>query len=242
MQEIGVELRHDIVVRNAKRAWCGSDLTHLDEALTGLPSGWNPADGKAITFADVETSAPGDKTGGVTDPDNTITMYAHGLGSGGYMDTCPSLKGLTAHKHSIRHEIGHTIHNRMRAKADELFAALDWHEYSPANKIHRESLAKETALDGEKLDKFLEAIKGKRIVRNGRTFFRHPQSGLAHSFGKPAEVPETHEFDYAYWSQSEYFAEIYSYLVDDPALMKSRLSEKQLGWWKDKVFGGTLPA
>jgi hypothetical protein len=238
LQELGIELRHDVVIKAGSAGWLADDLLHVDAALTGMPGDWNPAAGKAITFAEV--TDPADTTGGETDVDNVITMHRRGMRSKDYKDDCPGLKGLTTHQHSIRHEIGHTVHNRMRAKADELFTMLDWHEFVPSLAEHRKGLEKDTGLSGAELDAFVAKLTKKRTVHKGRTYFKS-DAGLVHSLGKPTELPDEKEFDYAYWSQSEYFPEIYSYLIDAPALMKAKLSQKQLDWWKDNVFGGTLP-
>ena len=238
--ELGLELTHDVIVRAGEAGWSTDDLSHVDEALSGLPSGWNPGTGNAITFAPVDEEAK-DDTGGVTDVDNVITMHRRGMRGKDYKDDCPALKGLTTHKQSIRHEIGHTIHNRMRATADKLFALLDWKEYSLGNDLHRQALQTETGLDDTKFASFLAGLSKSRKVQGKRTYMK-AASGLVHSFGKPAELPEGKEFDYAYWSQSEYFPEIYAYLINAPALMASKLSKAQLDWWRDNIFGGTLPA
>jgi len=237
-QELGVELTHDVVVKAGGSGWFGDDLGHLGDALTGMPAGWNPDDGAPITFSYAQ-SADGDMTGGVTDKSD-ITMYSRGMRGGDYKTDCPSLKGLTTHRHSIRHEIGHTVHNRMLTKAQTLFEQLDWHEYVPSMPEHRKGLAKDTGLADAELDAFVAGLTTTRKLHKGRAYLRSA-AGLVHSLGKPAELPTGHEFDYAYWSQSEYFAEIYSYLIDAPALMKAKLSDHQLAWWKDNVFGGTLP-
>jgi hypothetical protein len=238
-KELGVELSQDVVVKAGDAGWSTDDLGHVEDALKGLPGGWNPAGGKAITFAEVIDAA--DDTGGETDPDNTITMHRRGMGTKDYKDDCPSLKGLTRHQHSVRHEIGHTVHNRMRATADKLFQQLDWKEYAPANTLHRADLAAETGLEGAGLDAWIAGLGTTRTKKGNRTYMK-AGSGLVHSFGKPDVLPTGHEWGYAYWSQSEYFAEVYSYLVDRPAFVAGALKKDQLDWWKDNVFGGTLPS
>jgi hypothetical protein len=234
LQELGIELRRDVVIRSGSAGWLDQDLSHVDDALTGMPGDWNPATGKTIKFAEVDRSDPADLEGGHTDPDNTITMKTRGMGSEDYKASCPALKGLTRHKQSIRHELGHTVHFRMLTKARELFELMEWREFPPASP----DLAAEL---GDSAAAFLKTLGSTRLVRGKRTYFKSP-NGLVHSLGKPAELPDGHEFDYARWSQSEYFAEIYAYLINEPALMQSKLSQKQLDWWKDNVFGGTLPA
>ena len=241
--ELGVELTHDVVVRAGNAGWFSDDIGHVGDALTGMPAGWNPESGKAITFAEITDST--DDTGGETDQDNVITMHRRGMRSKDYKDDCPALKGLTTHRHSIRHEIGHTVHNGMLLKAQKLFEEMDWHEYAPVlvtqkDSEHRKGLLKDTGLKDDELDAWVAKLSKNRIVLKGRTYFR--SQAMIHSVGKPSELPEGKEFDYAYWSQSEYFAEIYSYLIDAPALMASKLTKKQLDWWKDNVFGGTLPS
>jgi hypothetical protein len=238
-KELGIELTHDVVVKAGSAGWFSDDIGHIGDALTGMPAGWNPESGKAITFAEIVDST--DDTGGETEVDNTITMHRRGMRSKDYKDDCPALKGLSTHQHSIRHEIGHTVHNRMRSKADELFTKLDWKEYAPANALHRADLAKEAGVAEDKLDGWIAGLGTTRTKKGSRTFMK-AKSGLVHSFGKPDELPAGHEWDYAYWSQSEYFAEVYSYFVDRPAFVAGALKKSQLDWWKDNVFGGTLPA
>lgn len=240
--------------------WSKGDITMLEKSLEGIPADATRGNPHAVTFlrGDFEVGAggaPDRRMGGITSgtaPE--ITMFDRGMTGSQWGEVeAPNVR-QPAHVHTPRHELGHVVQQRLtNAEKEQLFTTImRWEMYplaflaneagDPQTPKARARLRQETGLNDAAVGRFIDSVQpppasqfhGPRRAHGSRTYFK--SSGLLHSVGNPAELPTGIEFDYCFDNQGEYVAELYAFAIARPAWLASKLSQRQIKWFKEVVF------
>ena len=250
----------EIATVSGLNEWGKGDLIMLGKALEGIPADATWSNPRAVTFErgdfDVVGGQPNRRMAGITAGTTPeITMFDSGMQPRDWGRVEDPAVRYPASVHTPRHELGHVAAQRLTpAQTEQLFTTImKWEQYplafladvarDPTSPKRRDALQREMGVtDPAAVDRFVASVPpppassfhGPQRARGSCTFFR--SAGFLHSVGSPTELPTGPEFDYCYYNQSDYIADLYALAISRPEWLASRLSQRQIKWFKEVMF------